>query len=82
MAAIPSLSSAGNARALTDAQQALLTRLLAYSPDDPHAFFGVDRRGFEVEAGETVEIDSRRDLYVAEAVLRDRQAAGGGREAA
>jgi CMP-N,N'-diacetyllegionaminic acid synthase len=41
-------------------------------PDDPHAFFGVDRRGFETEIGETVEIDSPRDLYWAEAVLRDR----------
>jgi CMP-N-acetylneuraminic acid synthetase len=51
-------------------------------PDDPHAFFGVDRRGFEVEPGETVEIDCRRDLFLAEAVLRDRQAASGGREAA
>jgi CMP-N,N'-diacetyllegionaminic acid synthase len=40
---------------------------------DPHAFFGVDRRGFEVPMGETVEVDARRDLYIAEAVLRDRQ---------
>ena len=40
-------------------------------PDDPHAFFGVDRRGFAVEPGETVEIDHQRDLYWAEAVLRD-----------
>jgi CMP-N,N'-diacetyllegionaminic acid synthase len=43
-------------------------------PDDPHAFFGVDRRGFITGAGETVEIDQQRDLYWAEAVLRDRQA--------
>jgi CMP-N-acetylneuraminic acid synthetase len=42
------------------------------SPDDPHAFFGVDRRGLETGAGETVEIDQRRDLYWAEAVLRER----------
>lgn len=40
------------------------------SPQDPHAFFGSDRRGFEVEAGGTVEIDTLRDLYWAEAVLR------------
>jgi CMP-N-acetylneuraminic acid synthetase len=40
-------------------------------PDDPHAFFGVDRRGILTEPGETVEIDHRRDLYWAEAVLRD-----------
>jgi CMP-N-acetylneuraminic acid synthetase len=37
---------------------------------DPHAFFGADRRGFETGAGQTVEIDSLRDLYWAEAVLR------------
>lgn len=41
-------------------------------PDDPHAFFGVDRRGITTEPGETVEIDHQRDLYWAEAVLRDR----------
>lgn len=38
---------------------------------DPHAFFGEDRRGIETRAGETVEIDERRDLYWAEAVLRE-----------
>lgn len=41
------------------------------SPADPHAFFGNDRRGLRVEMGETVEIDHIRDLYWAEAVLRD-----------
>lgn len=41
------------------------------TPHDPHAFFGVDRRGIHTEAGETVEIDQMRDLYWAEAVLRD-----------
>ena len=40
------------------------------NPADPHAFFGEDRRGFEVGVGETVEIDTLRDLYWAEAVLR------------
>jgi CMP-N-acetylneuraminic acid synthetase len=44
------------------------------TPDDPHAFFGIDRRGIETELGETVEIDHRRDLYMAEAVLRHRAA--------
>lgn len=39
-------------------------------PEDPHAFFGADRRGFATEAGQTVEIDSLRDLYWAEACLR------------
>jgi CMP-N,N'-diacetyllegionaminic acid synthase len=43
-------------------------------PTDPHAFFGVDRRGIRTEAGETVEIDERRDLFWAEAVLRERAA--------
>jgi CMP-N-acetylneuraminic acid synthetase len=39
-------------------------------PDDPHAFFGVDRRAIETGMGDTVEIDHQRDLYWAEAVLR------------
>ena len=41
------------------------------NPTDPHAFFGLDRRGVQTEMGETVEIDHLRDLYWAEAVLRD-----------
>ena len=41
-------------------------------PEDPHAFFGQDRRGIQTEMGETVEIDHLRDLYWAEAVLRER----------
>ncbi len=41
-------------------------------PSDPHAFFGVDRRGVPTEMGETVEVDHERDLYFAEAVLRAR----------
>ena len=41
-------------------------------PSDPHAFFGTDRRGIVTEPGETVEIDARRDLYLAEAILRER----------
>jgi CMP-N,N'-diacetyllegionaminic acid synthase len=45
------------------------------TPDDPHAFFGVDRRGIFTEMGETIEIDHQRDLYWAEAILRDRQKA-------
>jgi CMP-N,N'-diacetyllegionaminic acid synthase len=44
------------------------------TPSDPHAFFGVDRRAIQTEPGETVEIDHQRDLYWAEAVLRDREA--------
>lgn len=46
------------------------------NPHDPHAFFGTDRRGFCVEAGSTVEIDQSRDLFWAEAVLREREEIG------
>jgi len=42
------------------------------NPNDPHAFFGTDRRGIRTEADDTVEIDHQRDLYWAEAVLRER----------
>jgi CMP-N-acetylneuraminic acid synthetase len=42
-------------------------------PQDPHAFFGIDRRAIHTEMGDTVEVDHQRDLYWAEAVLRDRQ---------
>ena len=45
------------------------------SPNDPHAFFGRDRRGIQTGVGETIEIDHLRDLFWAEAVLRERQAA-------
>nr|WP_310623439.1 TIGR04222 domain-containing membrane protein [Burkholderia cenocepacia] len=49
MAAIPSTSTAVAARPLTDAQQALLARLHAYSPDDPHAPLPYSRRLAEAE---------------------------------
>ncbi|HEX3357204.1 MAG TPA: acylneuraminate cytidylyltransferase family protein [Tepidisphaeraceae bacterium] len=39
-------------------------------PEDPHAFFGSDRRAIQTAMGETVEIDQQRDFYWAEAVLR------------
>ncbi len=41
--------------------------------DNPHAFFGVDRRAVRTRQGDTVEIDELRDLFMAEAILRDRQ---------
>jgi CMP-N,N'-diacetyllegionaminic acid synthase len=44
------------------------------TPDDPHAMFGVNRRGIITQPDDTVEIDTLRDLYWAEAVLRLRQA--------
>jgi CMP-N,N'-diacetyllegionaminic acid synthase len=43
------------------------------NPDDPHAFFGIDRRAIRTEAGATVEIDAPRDLYWADAALRQQQ---------
>ncbi len=42
-------------------------------PNDPHAFFGVDRRGVLTGMDETVEVDHQRDLFWAEAVLRENQ---------
>ncbi len=44
-------------------------------PHDPHAFFGVDRRGIETGIGQTVEVDTLRDLYIAEAILREQSVA-------
>lgn len=41
-------------------------------PDDPHAFFGTDRRALRTNPGETVEVDQLADLYLAEAILRAR----------
>lgn len=42
-------------------------------PEDPHAFFGIDRRAIFTQTGETIEIDQQRDLYWAEAALRESQ---------
>ena len=42
------------------------------NPRDPHAFFGVDRRGVITAPASTVEIDAVQDLYLAEAILRER----------
>ncbi len=43
-------------------------------PQDPHAFFGIDRRAIPTQSGETVEIDQEVDLFLAEAILRARMA--------
>ncbi|MFQ5501977.1 MAG: cytidylyltransferase domain-containing protein [Phycisphaerae bacterium] len=40
--------------------------------DDPHAFFGRDRRGIVSRGGPTVDVDSAEDLLIAEAILRGR----------
>ncbi len=52
---------------------ALMRRVGA--PDGPHAFFGNNRRGVLTGEGEVVDIDSRIDLLVADAVLRERSGA-------
>lgn len=39
---------------------------------DPHAFWGSDRRAVLQESHETVDIDSLRDFYLAEAILREK----------
>jgi CMP-N,N'-diacetyllegionaminic acid synthase len=41
------------------------------NPGDPHAFFGIDRRGIITGPRQTVEIDESRDLFLAEAILRE-----------
>jgi CMP-N-acetylneuraminic acid synthetase len=38
--------------------------------DDPHAFFGSDRRAVEQREEDTVDIDTQVDFYRAEAILR------------
>jgi CMP-N,N'-diacetyllegionaminic acid synthase len=43
--------------------------------DDPHAFFGPDRRAIVQQPEDTVDIDTPVDLYLAEAILRCRQEA-------
>ena len=47
-------------------------------PEDPHAFFGTDRRAIETGMADTVEVDHQRDLYWAEAVLRAQTASSSG----
>ena len=44
--------------------------LFADRPDDPHAFLGADRRGLETAPGSVVDVDTLRDLHVAEAALQ------------
>jgi len=42
----------------------------AADSNDPHAFFGPDRRAVIQEPGDTVDIDTMIDLFQAEAILR------------
>jgi len=45
--------------------------MVAEGSGDPHAFLGTDRRGLVVSPEDSVDIDTRRDLFLAEAVLRE-----------
>jgi N-acylneuraminate cytidylyltransferase len=47
--------------------------MAAEGSSDPHAFFGKDRRGLVVETDQFVDIDSPKDMFVAEAMLRAMQ---------
>ena len=49
--------------------------MAAQGSDDPHAFWGTDRRGLIQDSHETVDIDTFRDFFLAEAVLREQQLA-------
>lgn len=49
---------------------ALLCKLGA--PQGPHAFLGTDRRGIQTSEGEVIDIDSRIDQIVADAILKEK----------
>ena len=46
--------------------------MAAADKDDPHVFWGEDRRGLVQDADATVDIDTRRDFLWAEAALKTR----------
>lgn len=53
-----------------------VTRASLFAPEtagDPHAFFGCDRRAVVQSGEDAVDIDTRVDLYLAEAILRWRE---------
>jgi CMP-N,N'-diacetyllegionaminic acid synthase len=56
----------------TGAVYVMKTQVLmdAENSDDPHAFLGSDRRGLLVAPEDSVDIDTEKDLYLAEAMLR------------
>ena len=58
----------------TGAVYVMRTKVLmaAEGSSDPHGFLGKDRRGLVVAAEDSVDIDTEKDLFVAEAVLRMR----------
>lgn len=45
------------------------------APEGPHCFLGNDRRGVITAEGDVIDIDTRIDLIVADAILREREAA-------
>lgn len=47
--------------------------LFAVDPAKPHAFFGEDRRAIVNKPDEVLDVDSRLDLLVAEALLNERR---------
>ncbi len=51
------------------------TSLFRVVEGQPHAFLGGDRRGIENPHGSVVDVDTRVDLLVAEAILREREGA-------
>ncbi len=50
--------------------------MAAEGSSDPHAFLGIDRRGLLVDPEDSVDIDTAKDLFVAEALLRTMQEKG------
>lgn len=42
------------------------------APEGPHQFLGTDRRGIQTQEGEVIDIDSRIDQLVADAILKER----------
>ena len=50
---------------MTDADQ-----LAARTAADPHAFLGTDRRALLTHPEDSVDIDTEKDLLLAEALLR------------
>jgi len=44
--------------------------MAAENSPDPHAFLGTDRRGLVVAPEDSVDIDTEKDLFIAEAMLR------------
>lgn len=67
----PAMVPDGGVIALTP--DALMCRVGA--PEGPHGFLGNDRRGVITDEGDVIDIDSRIDLLVADAILREREAA-------